>query len=548
MSAHLNVIAEGCCHGELDNIYASVAEVERRRGVKVDLVLCCGDFQSLRAEQDYEALAVPPKYRELKDFRKYWSGEKVAPVLTIFVGGNHEASNFLGSLFYGGWVAPNIYYLGAAGCVNVGGWRLAGASGIWHKRHYQLNHYELRADRVDVRDAVRSAYHVREVDVFRLTLLGERTVDAVVSHDWPRGVEQFGDAIGLARKKPHFRDEIAANDLGSPANKILLNALKPAHWFSAHLHCKFAALVDFKDGKAPTRFLALDKCLPRRDFLQLITVERPKAGKVELEYDAEWLAILVKTHSLLGFEPPPQRAPPIPETFSRPSSSDIASARTKAEAYCRGTGATENAPLRVPSLTGPPWHPCRDRYNPLKEANPQTDALLKMLGLEHVVTVPVTAQMRPCPPCKPLASTSAHAAAFAAVKPIASPSSPPPPPRAELVLPPPTESSGVSTPPPPSPPKRSELVLPPPVNTSAAAAAAPAAPAPAVTTAAQPAPAIPTAPPAAPPATLAAPALTVLEINKMTVPKLKVALTQRGLETSGLKAALKQRLLDAVAL
>ena len=40
MSAHLNVIVEGCCHGELDNIYASVAEVERRRGVKVDLVLC----------------------------------------------------------------------------------------------------------------------------------------------------------------------------------------------------------------------------------------------------------------------------------------------------------------------------------------------------------------------------------------------------------------------------------------------------------------------------------------------------------------------------
>ena len=91
--------------------------------------MCCGDFQSLRAEQDYDALAVPPKYRELKDFRKYWSGEKKAPVLTIFVGGNHEASNFLGSLFYGGWVAPNIYYMGAAGCINVGGWRLVARRG-----------------------------------------------------------------------------------------------------------------------------------------------------------------------------------------------------------------------------------------------------------------------------------------------------------------------------------------------------------------------------------------------------------------------------------
>jgi len=32
--------------------------------------------------------------------------------LTIFIGGNHEASNYLQELPYGGWVAPNIYYLG----------------------------------------------------------------------------------------------------------------------------------------------------------------------------------------------------------------------------------------------------------------------------------------------------------------------------------------------------------------------------------------------------------------------------------------------------
>jgi hypothetical protein len=105
----------------------------------------------------------------------------------------------------------------------------------------------------------------------------------------------------------------------------------------------------------------------------------------------------------------------------------------------------------VPPLSGPPWHPPRHRFNPLQEANPQTDAFLKMLGLEHVVTVPVTAQMRPCPPCKPLASTTAHDAAFA--------NAAPPP-----VPPPTTEASGASTPPPPAPSQRSELVLPPPVN------------------------------------------------------------------------------------
>lgn len=45
---------------------------------------------------------------------RYYSGEKNAPVLTVFIGGNHEASNHLQELPYGGWVAPNIYYLGRA--------------------------------------------------------------------------------------------------------------------------------------------------------------------------------------------------------------------------------------------------------------------------------------------------------------------------------------------------------------------------------------------------------------------------------------------------
>ena len=45
-------------------------------------------------------------------FYKYYSGEKKAPVLTICIGGNHEASNHMQELPYGGWVAPNIFYLG----------------------------------------------------------------------------------------------------------------------------------------------------------------------------------------------------------------------------------------------------------------------------------------------------------------------------------------------------------------------------------------------------------------------------------------------------
>lgn len=40
--------------------------------------------------------------------------------------------------YHGGWLAPNIYYLGAAGCVNVGGVRIAGVSGIYKSKHYRM--------------------------------------------------------------------------------------------------------------------------------------------------------------------------------------------------------------------------------------------------------------------------------------------------------------------------------------------------------------------------------------------------------------------------
>ena len=53
------------------------------------------------------------------------------------MGGNHEAANHLWELHYGGWVAPNIYYLGAAGVVNFGGVRIAGLSGIFNGRHFR---------------------------------------------------------------------------------------------------------------------------------------------------------------------------------------------------------------------------------------------------------------------------------------------------------------------------------------------------------------------------------------------------------------------------
>jgi len=134
---NMRVAVQGCSHGCLSAIYDSVAQYTQKTSNQVDLLLLCGDFQALRSEHDFASLAVPPKYYALGTFHQYYSGQKVAPVLTIVIGGNHEASNYMWELYHGGWLAPNIYYLGAAGSVLVNGLRIVGASGIYKDHDYR---------------------------------------------------------------------------------------------------------------------------------------------------------------------------------------------------------------------------------------------------------------------------------------------------------------------------------------------------------------------------------------------------------------------------
>ena len=130
-----------------------------------------------------------------------------------------------------------------------------------------------------------------------------------MSHDWPRGIEQSGSVKYLLRRKPFFRKEIQRNDLGSPLNEAILRILQPRNWFSAHLHVKFTANVIHDDASSSikddspqlaTKFLALDKCLPKRQYLEIIDVEaepvpdQESQGQStgELEFDKHWLAVL----------------------------------------------------------------------------------------------------------------------------------------------------------------------------------------------------------------------------------------------------------------
>ncbi|TYI31666.1 hypothetical protein ES332_A04G000200v1 [Gossypium tomentosum] len=108
----MKIAVEGCMHGDLDKVYDTIKYIENTRNIKIDLLLCYGDFQAVKNRKDMDSLYVAPKYREMKSFWKYYSGQEVAPVPMIFIGGNNEASNYLWELYYGGWAAPNIYFLG----------------------------------------------------------------------------------------------------------------------------------------------------------------------------------------------------------------------------------------------------------------------------------------------------------------------------------------------------------------------------------------------------------------------------------------------------
>jgi lariat debranching enzyme len=122
----------------------------------------------------------------------------------------------------------------------------------------------------------------------------------------------------------------------------LVHTLQPKFWFAAHLHVKFPAIVlhdvppDFLvDSVAPTagvkapaagaatetaakveprttKFLALDKCLPGRDFLQMIEIPLPEdnCGDACLRYDPDWLAVVRATLPHFHVSRDRWRAPP----------------------------------------------------------------------------------------------------------------------------------------------------------------------------------------------------------------------------------------------
>ncbi|KAJ4171918.1 lariat debranching enzyme [Fusarium falciforme] len=428
----LKIAVVGCGHGELDTIYATLQNQCEAKGwtlSDIDFLIICGDFQAVRNDLDLNCMSVPRRYLRMGDFHKYYSGVAKAPVLTLVIGGNHEASNYLFELYHGGWLAPNIYYLGAAGVVNYGPCRIAGLSGIYNASDYRKPHDErLPYDR----DLIRSIYHVREYDVQKL-LQVTQPVDIALSHDWPTWIELFGNHEQLFAEKPHFFASAKVDNLGSKPAAEVLNRLRPSHWFSGHMHARFEATVEHRGSKMEesvlqldlpnslkdvlplfksrrgssqeipqssdksqqTQFLALSKVgQDVASYMELKELEIPtrsadahmettSEGKFHLCYDAEWLAITRAYNDTLRI--------PDPETLIVPphkgKQKSAASSIPKHKDWVK-ENIVDKGLLRIPNnfaKHAPEYDPNvgQRREQPLEYPNYQTAEFAKLLGISN---------------------------------------------------------------------------------------------------------------------------------------------------------------------
>nr|CAB3498378.1 unnamed protein product [Digitaria exilis] len=157
-------------------------------------------------------------------------------------------------------------------------------------------------------------------------------LDIFLSHDWPLGITEYGNWQKLIRAKNHFEKEVNNRTLGSKPAAELLNKLKPPYWFSAHLHCRFSAIIQHGVNGPTTKFLALDKCLPGRNFLQVIDIpSNPGPYEIQNEQldtqdDRQWVRSKLTSRGLKPFDFV-QTAPPFNPTNRVSSSSTIGSCR-----------------------------------------------------------------------------------------------------------------------------------------------------------------------------------------------------------------------------
>lgn len=294
--ASLNIIVTGCIHGELCKMYQEIENYEKINKIKIDLVLCTGDFESMRTTNDLKYLSCPEKYRIMGDFQHYYTGEYIAPYLTIFIGGNHEASNYLEENYYGGYLAENIFYMGRGNVINIKGIRIAGISGIFKNFDYFRGHFEKNND---IFGEKKSVFHYREFEIAKMSHLKNK-IDIFMIHDWPTNIVDKKDMGFISKIKPHFKQELYSGKLGSYIGEFLLKELKPKFFICGHMHFYYRNKID------DTEIYAMDKCIGKKHFFDCIKIKKSMStidkNDNNIYLDPEWSAITYAFNDYFPYE------------------------------------------------------------------------------------------------------------------------------------------------------------------------------------------------------------------------------------------------------
>lgn len=206
----------GDIHGRQDAMYEYALSWEKRNRKKLDAILQVGDFETIRHEEDLGSFFAPARYQFVKDFAGYYTGSKKAPIFTVFIGGNHEAWKSLEKHRQGGFVVPNIYYLGRSGVVCISGINVGGLTGIYNSHAYK---------KPLTPENFKSWKYYREEDVAKLK---GKDVDILLLHEW---LVPTPDLEVLAGEIP----ESLRSATPTPANDLVLS-LKPKRVFMGHMH------------------------------------------------------------------------------------------------------------------------------------------------------------------------------------------------------------------------------------------------------------------------------------------------------------------------
>ena len=155
----------------------------------------------------------------------------------------------------------------------------------------------------DILNNIKSIFHIREFDIAKLSLINNNDIDIFISHDWPNNIINKNDINNIIKNKPLWKKDILNNRLGSFPNQFLLNLLKPKYYCCGHMHYYYKNTI-FHNNNSVTNFIALDKCLNKRKFYEVIEFDLKDnyINDNNIYINKEWISITKVFNNIFPFE------------------------------------------------------------------------------------------------------------------------------------------------------------------------------------------------------------------------------------------------------